>query len=189
MRYTHIVLFAMLAFPMGIYSQQIKKDSVTERPARPAFESSYIIENPTNVILSKESMEIQLKHRFGLVNGGDNDLVGIWAPSNIRLGIAYGVHDRLTLGFGTTKFDRLQDFNWKLGLLRQTRSEKKPLSISYYGNFTIDARSKENFELAQDRFSFFHQLIFARRQPAQSGKNGPATEEQGNRSHRWNGPA
>ena len=163
MRYALSFLIAIMIFQQSIYAQLIKNDSVVERPARPAFESSYIIENPTNEVLSKESMEIQLKHRFGLVNGGDNDLVGIWAPSNIRLGIAYGIHDRITLGFGTTKFDRLQDFNWKLALFRQTRSGKKPISISYYGNFTIDARSKENFELAQDRFSFFHQIILARR--------------------------
>ena len=45
-----------------------------------------------------------MSHRFGLITGGDNDLAGIWAPSNIHIGASYAVHDRLTLGGGITKF-------------------------------------------------------------------------------------
>ena len=157
-----IILISLFLIPFYVQGQK-KKDTIPEKLQRPAFESSYIIENPTNIVLAKESMEIQIMHRFGLVNGGDNDLAGIWAPSNIRLGIAYGVHDRVTLGIGTTKFDRLQDFNMKVGILRQTRSEKMPLSVTYFGDFAIDARSNDQFEKSTDRFSFFHQLIIARR--------------------------
>jgi hypothetical protein len=77
--------------------------------------------------------------------------------------VAYAPHDRISVGFGTTKFDRLQDFNWKVELLKQTRSGRVPVNISYYGNFVIDARKKENFALDQHRYSFFHQVIFSRR--------------------------
>ena len=83
--------------------------------------------------------------------------------SNIRLGVAYGIHERVTIGFGTTKDNRYQDFNWKGAILRQTRSEKMPVSVSYYGNFTISALPKENFEHVESRWSFFNQLIVSRR--------------------------
>ena len=163
MKYYQILIFV---FSMSIYSavsQEVKKDTVPEKPARPAFESSYIINNPSNVLFSRKTLEIQIKHRFGLVNAGENDLVGIWAPSNIRLGMSYAVGDSWTIGFGTTKFDRLQDFSLKIALFRQTRSDKTPFSATYFGNFTIDARKKEDLKFDQDRFSFFHQIIFARR--------------------------
>jgi hypothetical protein len=181
MKCIKIILFAFLSLPLVGVSQEMKKDTVPERPEqsavvqkikkdtipekpeRAAFESSYIIDNPTNVLFTKKSMEMQIKHRFGLINGGENDLAGIWAPANIRLGLTYAVSDRWTLGFGTTKFDRLQDFSLKVGILRQTRSDKIPISISYFGDFAIDTRKKENFEFDQDRFSFFHQIIIARR--------------------------
>ena len=105
-----------LLFPLALLSQETgqetKKDSIVDKPQRPAFESSYIIEMPTDVLNSKKTLEVQMGHRFGLVNGGNNDLIGIWAPSNIRIGFTYGIHERLTIGYGTTKFDRLQDFNW-----------------------------------------------------------------------------
>ena len=53
-----------------------------------------------------------MAHRFGLVTG-DNDLVGFWGASNIRIGVAYSILDRVAVGFGTTKDYRLQDFNLK----------------------------------------------------------------------------
>lgn len=152
-----------LLFSLPALSQEKVKDTLSEKLERPAFESSFIINNPNNVLFSAKTLEIQIKHRFGLIKGGENDLFGIWAPSNIRLGVSYAVSDRFTLGFGTTKFDRLQDFSLKAALLRQTRSDRIPISISYYGNMAIDARKRENFDVEQDRFSFFNQLIVARR--------------------------
>jgi len=143
--------------------KRVGNDSIIEKPQRLAFESSFIIDNPTNVVYSKKSMEMQIKHRFGLINSGDNDLAGIWAPANIRIGLTYTFIEGVSLGFGTTKNKRLQDFSLQTRLLRQTRSDKIPFSVSYYGNFVIDARQKELFEYSQDRFSFFHQIILARR--------------------------
>ncbi len=163
MKSNRSILYFLFLLPVLVIGQEKKKDTVPEKPERPAFESSFIIDNPTNVLFGKKGMEMQIKHRFGLINGGENDLAGIWAPANIRLGLAYAFHDRFTLGFGTTKFDRLQDFSLKIGLFRQTRSNKVPFSVSYYGNFVIDARKKELFDNDQDRFSFFNQLIIARR--------------------------
>lgn len=144
-------------------TQEKEKDSIIEKPERPAFESATLIDNPTNVLFSKNTLEVVMAHRFGEINGGTNDLAGFWGASNIRIGLSYAIHDRLTLGYGTTKEGRLQDFNWKVALLRQTRSNKIPVSISYYGNFTLDARTKDKFALKQHRYSYFNQLIIARR--------------------------
>lgn len=38
-----------------------------------------------------------------------------------------------------------------------------PVSVSYYGNIVIDARGKSNFRNDVDRFSYFNQLIIARK--------------------------
>ena len=169
------LLFTFLILPLIVFSQDKVKDSVIDKPERAAFESSFIIDNPTNVLFTKNTLEVVMSHRFGLINGGENDLAGFWAPSNIRIGLSYAIHERLTIGYGTTKFDRLQDFNWKVGILKQTRSNKIPVSVAYYGNFTIDARQKgatlttlsgsttPRFIHLEDRYSNFHQLIIARR--------------------------
>ncbi|MBT8235143.1 MAG: hypothetical protein HKP42_08285 [Maribacter sp.] len=163
MKYAIQLLIAVSLLPLLVIAQEIEKDTIEDKPSRPAFESSFIIDNPTNVLFNKNTLEAVISHRFGLINGGTNDLVGFWAPSNIRIGVSYAIHERITVGFGTTKFDRLQDFNLKLGVLKQTRSDKIPVSVAYYGNFTVDARPKENFRHLEDRYSNFHQLIIARR--------------------------
>lgn len=159
------ILIVFLLIPFITFAQSKPKDSLKkqEKLARAAFESSYVIDNPTSVVLKKKGLEVMMQHRFGLINGGTNDMAGIWAPSNIRIALEYGIHDRLTIGYGTTKFNRLQDFNWKVALLRQTESGKVPVNVTYYGNFTIDARKKENFNMIQDRYSFFNQIIISRR--------------------------
>lgn len=130
---------------------------------RPAFESALLIDNPTNVLFDKNTLEVQMQHRFGLISD-KNTLAGIYGDgANIRIALSYAIHERLTIGFGTTKNNRLQDFNWKVALLRQTRSNSMPVSVSYYGNFTIDARPESTFNLVQDRYSFFNQVIIAKK--------------------------
>jgi hypothetical protein len=166
MKSLYIFFLFLCCAPLLVTAQETEdepKKVVVDKPERPAFESNFLIDNPTDKIYLKNSLEVVFQHRFGTIGGGSNDLAGIWAPANIRIGVAYTVLDWLQVGFGTTKFERLQDFNWKVGLLRQTRSGRVPVNLSYYGNFAINARSKENFNMEQDRYSFFHQLIISRR--------------------------
>jgi hypothetical protein len=167
--YTLLVLFIIPLTGMAQTNEEVKQDTIVkqkEKLERSAFESSYIIDNPTNIVLSKNALEVMMQHRFATVQNGWEDLAGLYGPNaNIRIGGGYGVHERVTLGFGITKNKMLMDFNAKVAVLRQTRSEKMPVSLSYYGNFAYDARQQENtnFNYQQDRFSFFHQLIVARR--------------------------
>lgn len=163
MKRLSLLFLLPLFFPLMASAQEADTTVVEDKPQRPAFESSFIIDNPTDILPIRNTLEVTIGHRFGTINGGTNDLVGIWAPSNIRIGFNYSLTDFLTIGYGTTKFDRLQDFNWKVALLRQTRSDRIPVNVSYYGNFTVDARTRENFALDQHRYSFFNQLIVSRR--------------------------
>ncbi len=167
------LLFVFLIIPfLGIAqegddqtaSDTIKK--VKEKLERSAFESSFVIDNPTNVVNGKNAMEIQMEHRFGIIDTWE-DMGGIWGAANIRLGATYGVHERVTLGIGTQKYRRYSDINAKVAILRQTRSGKMPLSLTYYGNFAYNGQSQSasnpTLGYDQDRYSYFHQLILAKR--------------------------
>lgn len=162
-----ILLFTFLIVPLLSFSQKKAKDSIVEKPERPAFESSSIIDNQTNVLFNKNSLEVMMQHRFGLIDE-ENSLLGIYgANSNIRIGLSYAILDWITIGYGITKKNRISDFSLKVGILQQTRSGSTPLSITYYGNAGIDGRSGNAndgvFLTKQDRYSYFHQLILARR--------------------------
>ncbi|MDH5413781.1 MAG: hypothetical protein OEW87_06565, partial [Flavobacteriaceae bacterium] len=69
-----ILLLAFLMAPLFIFSQDKEKDSVIDKPERSAFESSFIIDNPTNVLFDKNAMEVTMQHRFGVINTDKNDL-------------------------------------------------------------------------------------------------------------------
>ena len=155
-------------------SEEVVQDTDAEKVdklERAAFESSYIIDNQTNVLLNENALEVMMQHRFGPFNGTENgweDFYGLWGAANIRLAASYGIHERVTIGFGTTKNRRYQDLSIKVAILRQTRSGKMPLSLTYYGNMAYDARKQSAgqtppLNYAPDRLSYFHQLILAKR--------------------------
>lgn len=141
-------------------SLQTKKK---DKPERAAFQSGWLIDNPTGLINSKGTFQFDIQHRFGVIESGNRDLLGMWGPSNIRLALSYAVSNRITLGFGTLKDSRMQDFNLKAGLLQQTRSGSVPVSLAYYGNIAIDARESEFFPKSSNRLAYFSQLIITRR--------------------------
>ena len=159
-----ILIALILGFSLFAQEEEVQQDL----PVRAPFETTILIDNQTIVSPLKSSLEFEIHHRFGTVNNGITDLYGIYAPSNIRLGLNYGITDRIMVGIGTTKDYKLQDFQWKYAILQQTRSGKIPVSLSYYGNLVLDAREKEAFGPSEQyreahRFSYFTQLIVARK--------------------------
>ncbi len=67
------------------------------------------------------------------------------------------------IGFGFTKERLLWDFNWKYAFLKENSAKGMPVSVTYYGNVGVDTRKKENFINSTDRYSFFHQLMIAKK--------------------------
>jgi len=170
MKINKSILVALFVLPISLISQVKDSTAVTTKSSkskyeRAAFESSSLIESQTNVLNVKGTLEMIIDHRFGIVNTGPgaNDGLGIWAPANIRFALNYAITNNINVGFGTTKDNRLQDFSLKGALLRQTKDNKMPVSITYYGDMAYDARTPENFVHSTDRWSYYNQLIIARR--------------------------
>ena len=180
MKLYKIIFIAVFALPMMMLGQETKDTIATVKEEavvavqedsivpveveyeRAAFDGSSLIESQTNRVYSKGTIEMVMNHRFGLVNG-TNDMIGIWAPADIRIAVSYAITDRITVGVGTTKDNRLQDFSLIVALLKQRVDGKMPVSITYYGNGALSALPKENFYHTSDRWSFFNQIIIAKR--------------------------
>jgi hypothetical protein len=162
-----IIAITMISV-IGIHCFGQEDDDSGKLPVRAPFEAGLLIDNPTTVSPMKGGIELNIVHRFGPMDNGISDLFGLYAPSNIKMGINYGITDRIMLGLGTTKDYKLQDLNWKIALIRQNRNGSVPVSVSYFGNVVLDARSKENFGpvdrfRGMHRFSYFTQFIVARK--------------------------
>jgi hypothetical protein len=137
-----------------------------KRPIRPPFDSGFLIDQQSVVIPSANTLDFMIQHRFGTMKSTTFDLAGLYAPSNIRIGLRYSLTDYLQLGIGSTKTNKLQDFNWKLRILQQTRSGTIPVSITYFGNLDFSLKEERSFGeeyVFAHRMSYFHQLIVSRK--------------------------
>lgn len=146
---------------------------VVEQPAAPAklkpvkntFSSVWIIDNQTVMVPIKGTLEMDIMHRFGTVDKGYDDFWGFFAPSNIRLGVSYAPINKLNLGIGITKDNKLWDASAKYSIITQTNG-KYPVSVTYYTNVGYDTRKDEDksiFKYKSQRLLFFNQLIIARK--------------------------
>lgn len=132
------------------------------KPVKYTFDGEWIIDNQTVMVPIKGSLEMAIQHRFGTLNNGVKDFFGLFAPSNIRIGLTYVPESKFQLGVGLTK-ERMQlDLNAKYAIVQQTPGTI-PVSVSFYGNSVIDCRDMSNFRYSVDRFSYFSELMFARK--------------------------
>jgi len=154
------VILALLFAPL--FSQESEA-----YPVR-IFETSILIDNQTVATPFKGMLEFEIHHRFGTVNNGIDDLFGLWAPSNIRLGLNYGITDKLMIAVGTAKNYLAQDVAVKYALLQQTSSGSVPVSLSLYGNMALNLMDQNTFGPSEDwreihRLSYFSQILVARK--------------------------
>jgi len=162
-----LILLLLSAFIISLQAQEVAAPEEGSKPVRFTFETGTLIDNQTVATPYKGGLELQIHHRFSLIENYHN-LFGIYGAANTRLGLNYGITDRLMVGAGTTKDYKLQDLQWKYLILRQTEDNSMPVSLSYYGNIVLDLQRKEAFgpvERYRDihRLSYFSQLIVARK--------------------------
>lgn len=140
------------------------------KPVKNTFQSIWIIDNQTVMVPVKKTLEMDIQHRFGVIDKGYRDFWGLFAPSNIRIGINYSPINNLSVGIGIAKNNMMLDGSAKYALLKQTKG-KYPVSISYYGNMSINTKKRDDATIYDgssikhntDRFFFFHELIIARK--------------------------
>jgi len=153
--------------------------TVKVKPVKNTFESVWIIDNQTVMVPAKKTFEMDIQHRFGTVENGYEDFWGFFAPSNIRLGFSYVPINKLNVGIGFTKTTvavipeqspssvsgPLWDGSLKYSIITQTKGVS-PVSLTYYGNLSYNTKKdsdKEIYRNYSDRFTYFNQLIIARK--------------------------
>jgi hypothetical protein len=162
------LLLLLVALNGRIFAQQDSIQQIDNRPVKSPFQTNVLVDNQTVVSPYKGTLNMLINHRFGSMDNGISDLFGIYGGANTRLGLDYGITDRIMVGAGTTQNYQLQDVEWKYAILQQTRSNSMPISLSYFGNIVVDARDKENFGPSASykfihRLSYFTQLIVSRK--------------------------
>ena len=147
-------LFALLLV-VPVFGQDAEEE---DKPIRPPFETTLLIEQQTTVNPYKGSLSMEIQHRFSKIQS-ISDLFGLYGTANTRMALTYGITDKLSLAFGTTRGYQLQDLEWKYSILTQTRSGRIPVSLSYCGNVVLDAREAAAFG-DDDLYQFIHRMSY-----------------------------
>ncbi|MFC2151592.1 DUF5777 family beta-barrel protein [Bacteroidota bacterium] len=148
------------------FAQEETEEKKKDKPVREPFAASTLIESQTTVGSAAKKLELIIHHRMGSVENGLSDIFGIYGASNIRMGLQYGITDKLTIGIGTEKNNKFNDLNAKYAVLEQTRTGSMPVSLSIHANITVDAKDEELFGTDyefMDRFLYFAQAIVGRK--------------------------
>ena len=154
-----------IAFILAFISSGILNAQDEPTPVVPAFETILLVDNQTTFNPYKGQWIVDIQHRFSQIKE-IKDLFGLFGSANTRLGVNYGVTDKIMLGLGTTRNFMLQDVRWKYSIL--TQNSRLPISLSYSGNAVLDARADKYFGPEEDykfvyRVSSMNQLIVSSR--------------------------
>jgi len=166
--YCLTVLF-IFTFPQYVSAQEkIRNEKEVTTLTDETFGSLTLINNETADVLKKKELEFSYRQRFGMIKN-DADMFGLFSPSNMRLGVDYGVLDKLTIGAGVTQLKKNYDLNIKYKIAEQNKVTNMPVTITYFGEMSRCGLSND-FLSDRDgvydplyRFSFFNELIVARK--------------------------
>lgn len=118
------------------------------------FKDTRVINGHSVETSQKGGMKFIISHRFGALNGGTYQLFGL-DQSTIRIGLDYGVTDRLTVGVGRSSFEKTYDGFLKYRLLVQ-KQDRTPISVTAMTNMAIKTLKWEN----PDRENFYTSKLF-----------------------------
>lgn len=136
------------------------------QPVIATFKSTRIINGHSNETVAAKHLDFRISHRFGTLNSGYKELWGL-DQARIRIGLEYGITDRLMVGAGRSSYLKEYDYFAKYKLLRQkTNSWSNPVSVTLAGGAstnTSDTRSPIVFSNNLERQSYWGQMLIARK--------------------------
>ena len=120
-----LYLGLLLSFflPVLLKAQEVEKVSQT-------FKDTRVVNGHSVETSELGEMKFIISHRFGYVNTGIYEVFGL-DQSTIRIGLDYGITNRLTVGLGRSSFEKTYDGFAKYNLLRQGKGKgSSPVSLT-----------------------------------------------------------
>jgi hypothetical protein len=164
---SYILTFLSLQlFAQDDLLSELEKNTDNKEFTYATFKGTRVINGFSVETKGKGELEFIFAHRFGTLNEGSYTLWGL-DDSFVRLGLEYGLSDRLGLGIGRTSTDKTIDTYLRYKLLRQSKgSGSFPFSATATVTLNYDAPDIKNENpllKTQDRLAFVSQISIARK--------------------------
>ncbi len=161
------ILFAQDIDLFKMQEEQNKKEKKEKKEIVTAtFKTTRLINGQSIENVGRGIMDLKISHRFGAVNSGAYNFFGL-DQATMRIGMDYGITDRLMVGIGRSAFNKEFDGFLKYKLIRQsTGKTNMPISVSYAATGIWQSLKDPTTTFPinyTDHFFFAHQLIIARK--------------------------
>jgi len=141
------------------------QDSARSIPVSATFKAIHIVNTQTIESPAKRNLNFIIMHRFGKLNDGAYNFFGL-DNASIRLGLDYGLTDKLSIGIGRSSLEKTFDGYLKYKLVSQTTGSRSfPIGISLLGtisNYTLKFNDKPYLN-ARYRTAYTMQALMARK--------------------------
>ncbi len=170
-----IFLFCFLTF-LSFISLSAQNDSnnlldmleeeQTTDYATASFKTNRVINGHSIENTAAGVLDFKISHRFTPIRNGVYDMFGLDGAA-IRLGLDYGISDRLMVGVGRSSNEKIVDGFAKYKILRQSKGKRNiPVTLSYLIDAQIktvkfaDADRENKFT---SRLYYTHQVLLGRK--------------------------
>lgn len=160
---TSLILIFILT-SATVFGQMERRKAAKDGPVEDIFLAGSIAGLSTANALPKGNMNTMVMHNFGLLSGGIDQFFGLDAGAAVRLGIDYGITDRLDIGIGRTSLENVVDIRAKYVLLQQLKSNKIPVQITFKGDIGISTQRERRFSYSfTERLNYFGTIMIAKK--------------------------
>lgn len=169
--YASLLFLCILGMQLNATAQTIdlfaeKSTSVTKDITTGSFKTTRIVNGQSIENVGAGVLDFRILHRFGTINSGAYNFYGL-DQATMRIGLDYGITKNLMIGIGRSTYEKQFDGFVKYKMVSQQTGERNiPLSISYVAT-AIYKSLKDATTIYEpyisDKFSFAHQILFARK--------------------------
>jgi Membrane bound beta barrel domain (DUF5777) len=175
-KFGSILLVYLLLSQVWVHAQDVDLDKLLEEETKKSqtkepesiiatFKTTRISNGHSVEVLPAGVLDVKIQHRFGTINSGMKEFFGL-DQAVIRLGLDYGINDKLMVGIGRTSYQKQVDGFLKYKMLQQ-KAQGMPVTVTgvasmMYRTDDYDA-GLPYVPNNTDRLSYAFQLLVARK--------------------------
>ena len=161
-----LISFSLYSFAQDDLLKELEQSQPKEVVyATSTFKSTRLVNGQTIETKGKGELEFIFAHRFGAISSGAYNLYGL-DQAYVRLGLEYGLTDRLGVGIGRNSVDKTVDAFLRYRFLKQSSGARNmPVTITAFTNAAVKNSPQELDPgmVYSDRLSYTAQLLIARK--------------------------
>lgn len=145
--------------------EHLAADSLRREYVTATFKGTRVINGHSIETPGRGSLVFLISHRFGTLNSGAYEFFGL-DQATIRLGLEYGLTDRLAVGVGRSSLEKTFDGFVKYKLLRQsTGAGAVPVSATLLANAALSSLkfAPPPERSTASRLTYAYQVLLARK--------------------------